>query len=236
MNDRKTWIDQLEQLIQRKHMLSHPFYKAWTCGQLTRKQLQEYAKEYYHHVKAFPAYLSILHSRCEDLEARKCLLQNLIDEEMGNPNHPDLWRSFALALGITQDELNTHQPAITTQSLIQTFKHSCSSFSLAAGVAALYCYESQIPEICQTKIKGLKEWYGMNNPADYRYFSVHEEADIEHSAAEKKILKSLVKSEKEEREVLKTAGNVLEALDEFLSSFVNMRLKVVVEDEEECMS
>lgn len=218
MNNKNLWFDELERLIQRKHMLTSSFYKAWSCGQLTYRQLQEYAKEYYQHVKAFPTYLSSLHSRCEDLKIRKCLLSNLIDEEMGNPNHLELWRIFGLALGINQEELDTHKPGTQTRCLIQTFKDSCS-FSLSAGVAALYCYETQIPAICKTKIEGLEKWYGMTNPEDYRYFSVHETADIEHSATEKEVLISLVKTKDEEETVLKTAENVLDALANFLNSF-----------------
>lgn len=213
-----SWIDQLEQLIQQKHMLSNPFYKAWTCGKLTRTQLQEYSKEYYHHVKAFPTYISALHSRCEDQGVRKCLLNNLIDEEAGNPNHPDLWRSFSLALGVSQEEINTHKPRNQTRNLINTFKDSCGSLPLVAGIAALYCYESQIPAICKTKIEGLRKWYGVENPEDYRYFSVHETADVEHSSAEKALLMNLVKPEEEEI-VLTTAVKTLNSLDTFLSSF-----------------
>lgn len=221
MNVKNIWLDELEQLIKRKHMLSHPFYQAWTCGQLSYRQLQDYAKEYYHHVKAFPTYISALHSRCEDLKIRKCLLANLVDEEMGEPNHPELWSDFGLALGVSQKEWDTHQPRNQTKCLIDTFKDSCSSSTLGAGIAALYCYESQIPPICKTKIEGLKKWYGMTNPADYRYFSVHEIADVEHSANEKALLKSLVITKSDEEIVLKTAEKVLDALGDFLSSFQN---------------
>lgn len=213
------WMDQLEQLIQQKHMLSHPFYQAWTCGKLTHTQLQDYAKEYYHHVKAFPTYISALHSRCEDQEIRKCLLNNLIDEEAGHPNHPDLWKSFSLALGVSQEEISFHKPRSQTKNLINTFKESCFSLPLPIGITALYCYESQIPAICTTKIAGLKEWYGVKNPDDYRYFSVHETADVEHSRAEKEILMTLVRSGEEET-ILRAAEKTLNSLENFLSSFL----------------
>lgn len=219
MENKNMWFRHLEKIIQQKQMLSHPFYQAWSCGKLTREQLQEYAKEYYHHVKAFPTYISALHSRCEDMEDRKCLLANLVDEEMGNPNHPELWKAFGFALGVNQEDWDAHQPAHQTQCLIQTFKDSCSSLPLSAGVAALYCYESQIPSICTTKIEGLRKWYGMTDPADYRYFSVHEVADVEHSEAEKNLLMKWAATEDDEKVVLKTAENVLDALGNFLTQF-----------------
>jgi pyrroloquinoline-quinone synthase len=212
------WIEKLEELIQQKHMLSHPFYQAWSCGMLTKATLQTYAKEYYQHVKAFPTYISALHSRCDDPEIRKCLLKNLMDEESGSPNHPDLWRSFALALGVHQKELDTHKPQAATEELIDHFRSNCRSQPLAVGIAALYSYESQIPAICQTKIEGLKKWYGLNDPESYRYFSVHETADVEHSREEKKILLDLVQPGEEEM-VLDAAETTLNSLGNFLSSF-----------------
>lgn len=214
-----SFIDKLENMIQQKHMLSNPFYKAWTCGMLTQSQLQDYAKEYYHHVKAFPTYISALHSRCDDMEVRKSLLNNLIDEEAGCPNHPDLWKSFTLALGVSQEEISSHTPRAQTKHLIDTFKESCSSLPLAAGIATLYCYESQIPSICKTKIDGLQKWYGLNKPEDYRYFTVHETADVEHSATEKELLVNMVKPE-EETVTLRAVDKTLDALDKFLISFL----------------
>lgn len=213
-----SWIDQLEQLIQKKHMLSHPFYQAWTCGMLTKATLQKYAKEYYQHVKAFPTYISALHSRTEDPEIRRCLLTNLMDEESGSPNHLDLWKTFALSLGVDEYELDVYKPREATQDLINHFRQSCNTQSLAVGIAALYSYESQIPAICQTKIDGLKKWYGLTDPESYRYFSEHETVDIEHSQAEKKMLVSLVQPQ-EEKAVLKGADDTLDSLGNFLSSF-----------------
>lgn len=220
MNQLPEWMRQLEQKIEANHMLKNPLYKAWAEGKLTKTTLQNYAKEYYHHVKAFPTYISAIHSRCENMDIRKSLLTNLMDEEGGSPNHPDLWRNFIMALGVKEEEINSHKPSIATQQLIQTFKKHCSQSSLGAGIASLYCYESQIPSICETKIAGLKKWYGIDQPSEYRYFTVHESADIEHSNAEKEMLLNLIKDNKEEKEVLNSADEVLNALNSFLKSLL----------------
>ncbi|MEI8366225.1 MAG: CADD family putative folate metabolism protein [Parachlamydiaceae bacterium] len=212
------FMNKLDALIQEHHMLSHPFYKAWTCGHLKQSTLMEYAKEYYHHVKAFPTYLSAVHSRSDDAQVRRLLLENLIDEEAGKPNHPDLWRSFAIALGLTKQEVETHQPESAAKKLVDTFRDICRNEPIAAGIAALYCYESQIPAICTTKIDGLKQWYGMTNPGGYHYFTVHETADVEHSRVERQLLESMVSPEDEDA-VMKSAQRVLSTLWDFLSSF-----------------
>lgn len=219
MHSTQSCLETLEQMIQKNHMLLNPLYQAWSCGALSKNTLQTYAKQYYQHVKAFPAYISSVHSRCEDLQTRRNLLDNLIDEEAGKPNHLDMWRSFALALGVSENDIDNETANPATTALIEEFKKHCSSSCTAAGVAALYCYESQIPEICKTKIDGLKKWYGMDDPKGYYYFSVHETADVEHAEAERNMLARLVNSSNE-KQVLEAAEGTLNSLNDFLRSFL----------------
>src|SRR5687768_4747226 len=77
--------------VMRYSMLKHPFYRAWSEGRLSKAILGDYAKQYYAHVRAFPTYVSAVHSRCEDVSIRQELLENLIEEERGTENHPELW-------------------------------------------------------------------------------------------------------------------------------------------------
>ena len=72
-------IAALDALAAERSPLQHPFYLAWTAGTLSMSRLREYAVQYYIHVAAFPRYLSALHSRCEDLETRQTILENLIE-------------------------------------------------------------------------------------------------------------------------------------------------------------
>jgi len=94
-------LDKIDNDIADKHLLKHPFYLAWTRGELSRKALADYAQQYYHHVAAFPTYLSAVHAKCDDQATRKQLLSNLIDEEAGSPNHPELWLKFAEGLHVS---------------------------------------------------------------------------------------------------------------------------------------
>ena len=91
-------LSSIDQQVAAKHLLTHPFYLAWTRGELTKEALRDYAQQYYHHVAAFPTYLSAVHSRCDDQPTRRKILPNLIDEEAGEPNHPELWLRFAESL------------------------------------------------------------------------------------------------------------------------------------------
>ena len=210
------YLDKIDDDIAGKHLLKHPFYLAWTRGELSREALADYARQYYHHVAAFPTYLSAVHAKCEDQTTRKELLNNLIDEEAGSPNHPELWLQFAEGLGVSDVEAHNTIKEPETKNLIDTFRSICGDGSTAEGFAALYAYESQIPAICESKIDGLRTHYGFTNPKHYEYFTVHIEADREHSAAERKMLAAYV--DKQNFESVKASVNrVLDALWEMLS-------------------
>ena len=209
-------LDEIHKNIAAKHLLNHPFYLAWTRGELSKEALADYARQYYYHVAAFPTYLSAVHARCDDQATRKQLLDNLIDEEAGSPNHPDLWKKFAKDLGVEDVDLAKTEKEPETKNLIGTFRSVCGQGSTAEGLAALYAYESQIPAICESKIDGLKKHYGFTDPEHYEYFSVHIEADREHSAAERKMLSSYIDNGNFEN-VKASANRVLDALWEMLS-------------------
>jgi len=209
-------LDEIDKNIAAKHLLKHPFYLAWTRGELSRDALADYARQYYHHVVAFPTYLSAAHAKCEDQATRKQLLSNLIDEEAGLPNHPELWLKFAEGLGVSASDVRKSEKWSETTDLIDIFRQVCRDGSTAEGLAALYAYESQIPEICESKIDGLKKHYGFTSPEHYQYFTVHIEADREHSDAERKMLAAYI--DKQNFESVKASVNrVLEALWEMLS-------------------
>ena len=209
-------LNKIDNDIAEKHLLRHPFYLAWVRGELSKEALTDYAKQYYHHVAAFPTYLSAVHAKCDDQPTRKQILQNLIDEEAGSPNHPELWQQFARALGVDDVDLAKTEKQPETKNLIGTFQSVCGKGSTAEGLAALYAYESQIPAICDSKIDGLKKHYGFNDPKHYEYFSVHIDADKEHSAAEREMLADKIHNQNID-DVRVSANRILDALWEMLS-------------------
>jgi pyrroloquinoline-quinone synthase len=212
----KQYLEEIDNDIAEKHLLKHPFYLAWTRGELSKEALTDYAQQYYHHVAAFPTYLSAVHAHCDHQATRKQLLNNLIDEEAGSPNHPELWKKFADGLGVEDADRAQTEKQPETKNLINTFRSVCGQRSTAEGLAALYAYESQIPSICESKIDGLKKHYGFTKPEHYEYFTVHIGADREHSAAERQILSRHLDAHNFES-VKVSVNRVLDALWDMLS-------------------
>lgn len=216
MNLTASTLEHIESQIAQRNLLLHPFYQAWTQGELTRNALRDYARQYYHHVAAFPTYLSALHAHTEDQQVRRHILANLMDEEAGNPNHPELWLRFAESTGVRREEVSNADLWPETKDLVGTFRGICREGSVAQGIAALYAYESQIPKVAKSKIEGLEKFYGLNTPDALGYFQVHIEADREHSLVERKLLQSTL-NEENTPSVKQSVDTVLNSLWELLS-------------------
>jgi len=174
----------IDAAIAEKDILTHPFYQAWSAGQLTTEDLKYYAKQYYHLERNFPRLLSRVHSNCELPETRLALLKNLMDEEHGDENHRELWLRFCDGLGLSRDEVLSSTADASTKQALESLMAACSG-TPAEGLAALYAYESQLPRVSETKITGLKQFYGIDDAKTLSFFETHKEVDAWHADVEK---------------------------------------------------
>jgi pyrroloquinoline-quinone synthase len=200
------FFSQMETRIAKYDLLCHPYYKAWSAGQLTRDDLREYAQDYYHHVEAFPSYLAELGMRLEEGELRRAVLANMCDEKGvdGRPGqdavpqlvpHSDLWLDFAEGMGSSRS-LEWHSPVPEIRQLIGHFQQIASEGSCEEALAAFYAYESQVPRVAKEKERGLREMYGADEKT-CGYFSLHATADVYHSNVWRKQLQKRIEAHPE---------------------------------------
>ena len=206
---RPTLLVRLDAAIAEKSLLKHPFYQDWQAGKLSREALQLYAAQYYRHVEAFPKHLRVLAARTEG-PLQGLIRENLAEEENPAGSHPKLWRDFAAAVGVGEDDITCCPALPGTQAVVQKFREICGDRPVAEAVAALYAYEAQVPEIATTKMDGLRKFYGVTHPEGLAYFAVHEEADKAHRAAWRGWLEE--HAEGNEEEILATTHEALDAL------------------------
>ena len=180
------FFTQLDARIGKYDLLCHPFYKAWAAGELTRDDLREYAKDYYHHVQAFPTYLAELAVRMDDCELRQSVLANMAEEKGMADNsgkefraHSELWLDFLEGMGGSRDTRN-HVPAPEIQELTNFFHQIASDGTPEEALAAFYAYESQVPRVAKEKARGLSEMYAADS-ATCGYFTLHATADVFHA-------------------------------------------------------
>jgi len=174
--------DELKAIVAERSLLKHGFYKAWSEGRLSKDVLRRYAGQYFAQVDAFPRFVSAIHSRCPEIEARKVLLENLVDEEIKGTDHPELWMRFAEGLGADRAEVKNEVQLPETQAMLETF-HGLTQGDWTDGLCALYAYESQVPEVSESKVDGLQKFYGVSDDRTLSFFKVHMHYDVEHSNA-----------------------------------------------------
>ena len=210
----KTIVDEK---ISENHLLNHSFYKAWNAGELEVSTIQEYAAQYFKHVSAFPRYLSAIHTNCEEISIRQELLGNLVDEEEGDENHPELWLRFGEGMGKSRESIVQAEPMEETQGLVDIFIKLTCDQKTHIGMAALYCYESMVPEIAENKIGGLKKFYGIDDKNTLKFFTVHLLADKWHREVVRNLMSELCDSSVKQEEALAAIDEALYALNNFLT-------------------
>lgn len=182
--DMTSFWSEIEARIAKYDLLKHPFYTAWSNGELTRDDLKMYAIQYYPHVEAFPEYLSEFAERLPQNETRFAIEENKA-EELGaqstdGKSHSDMWVDFAEGMGASAADIKDCQSIPEIKELMSHFYDVARKGQPVEALAAFYAYESQVPRIAAEKAKGLATIYGAN-ARTRRYFSVHRTADIEHA-------------------------------------------------------
>jgi len=168
----------LDAVVDERSLLEHPFYQAWSEGRLTQEDLAFYSTQYWRQVEAFPGYLAALADRLPDGEARRIVTENLADERDGD--HPGLWKAFAAALGVEEGPLAEISAEPETASCVEAFRTGMEHSPIPFALGMLYGYESQTPAVSRTKVRGLREHYGIDG-SGLDYFELHAELDVEHA-------------------------------------------------------
>lgn len=213
----QSWWNEVDAILSEKSLLKHPFYQAWTKGELTKGDLALYARQYYKQESRFPAFVSSAMAACSDASAKKALAANLADElgSASAPSHPELWLRFAGAVGASRDSVKDAAALPRTEECVSSFEELCAGET--SGLAALYAYEAQQPSVAATKIEGLKARYGLDSEAALSFFQVHQTADEWHSAEEKNaLLRAVEEGRATVSEVKESVSKACDALNTLL--------------------
>ena len=174
-------IQKIDEMIEERSLLKHPFYQMWSDGKLTQESLAGYSKEYFQLVKAVPSFMTPIIEKSSG-----SVVSELVDNQQEESDHIKPWISFAGELGISEEELTSYAGTAKTQKAVSDLNQLMDTFD--GGSCAMYAFEKEIPKISQTKLDGLAEFYGMTSNEATEYFKLHTEADIRHAASWRNIL------------------------------------------------
>jgi pyrroloquinoline-quinone synthase len=172
-------IKKVDELIEERSLLKHPFYQMWSDGKLSLDSLSGYSKEYFQLVKAVPSFMTPLIEKAPDN-----LKNELTFNQKEEIQHIKPWMRFAVELGVNENELENYKGKPKTRKAVSQLSSLMHSFE--AGSCAMYAFEKEIPKISQIKLEGLAEFYGISTEEATEYFRLHTEADIRHTASWRK--------------------------------------------------
>ena len=201
-------IKKIDQIIEDKSLLNHPFYEMWSEGKLEFQSLVGYSKEYYQLAKQVPKFMEPIVDMAPS-DARSELISNMNEET----EHIRLWENFAFSMGITKDDLTSYQGLKKTNEAVNNLASLMESYD--EGACAMYAFEKEIPKISKTKMEGLKNFYGLDSKDATEYFEEHMSADIRHAVSWEKIINS---SSKNHDKLLKIAKKSVDAQNLLLDS------------------
>ena len=181
-------VQKIDEMIEERSLLKHPFYEMWSAGELTLDSLSGYSKEYFQLVKAVPGFMEPIIK-----QAPESVTGELIDNQAEEAAHIQPWRDFAASLGVSQSELDNYTGLEKTNQAVDSLNSLMTTYE--DGACAMYAFEKEIPKISQTKLDGLAEFYGLTSEQAIEYFKLHTEADIRHAASWRNILESSTTSE-----------------------------------------
>ena len=127
-----------------------------------------------------------------------------------------MWLRFAEGIGVSRDDVRSARRTEATERLLQTYRDLTGRAPLSAGVAAVYAYERQVPEVSTSKIEGLQRHYAIDDARTLEFFKVHGVLDVEHSGAERDMIEQL--ADGDESETLEATGAALDAWWSFLTA------------------
>ena len=212
-------VEEIDLKVREKSLLKHPFYQMWARGELTEEHLRGYSKEYFQLVKAVPLLVENTLAK-SDSKSKKNIVSNLKEEE----EHVALWVRFCSSLGISKNDLERYNGHTKSNKAVNKLTTITSTSTFEEAVAALYAYELELPQISESKIKGLKEFYGLDSSDALIYFKTHEKADVKHAAVWRRILQN-IHNEETQKLALEAAIKSLEAqnklLDSVMEKYVN---------------
>ena len=177
--------ERIENARERWNVLRHPFYDAWSAGELSRADLARYSGQYRHAVQAIA---ELSESAANAAPERPELRLHAAEER----EHVALWDGFVEASGGSTSDAPTPQTAHCAGTLSQ-------QGDLLERLVALYAIESGQPQISKTKLGGLLGAYGFTDGPATAYFRVHARRDVEHAAEARELIDELAEAGDEDR-------------------------------------
>lgn len=207
-------IQELGAIHATKPRGKHPLWIALMNGALSRGQVAEYLR----HFSAIPLYNHLFHGplyvNCPDPAWRRRMAEVVYEEGTGGlyaggVPHYKLYLRLGEAFGVSPSEMYA-TPLCAGATAIRAFLANMSQRSFLEGMAALSLgAEAQVPGVAGKVSETMMRHYGLSRE-DAAFFSVHEEADKDHSSGALEFLERFAPTEAEIATVIRAVRDTVE--------------------------
>lgn len=181
----------------RQRLLDHPFYRAWTKGEITRDQLGAYHRSYAEFIRQVPVYWERVVLAFDEQAPGG---REIVAEER---SHIALW-----------EEWGEDFPATGTAPGMSDVCREFDRLTPSQLLGALHAFEVQQPEVARTKRDGLLRFYGFRGE-QLRYFDEHEN-EAKHIAFGSRMAETFADRKEFEAGFARGAEVVYHSLDRFV--------------------
>lgn len=179
------FIAELKAFLQEHHPKSSKMIQSIVKGTASKSALQKFAKEFYAYSAFSVRPFAALVANAPDETSFRLMLQNFAGEAglLNTPAHPVLFKKWALATGISGDELERSIPQPSTLGAMYALSHFLRGPFDEAIAGFGFAIEGPAAEWGRMIHDGLRANYDYDDDA-MEFWSVHLEEDEEGAGLE----------------------------------------------------
>ena len=178
-------IDDLRHVLRGRYPV-HPLRKLLLGGELTREQLQGWAKNQFHEFRNIHRFFGIRYQKCPVQALRRMLLENMVEEEGEDlfggkyPSHAELWTQFSEGLGIPRDELHGYEPLPGVKAALEMYVQLVQQSHWTVAIGTGLVFEGEGPKRMGEERQALETGYPWIPSESLAFFRAHEYHDKGH--------------------------------------------------------
>jgi pyrroloquinoline-quinone synthase len=235
------FVSSLKDYAEKSPAIQHPLLRAIAVGDFRDLPgtITRFLREYYFYSYHFTQYLTAVMSRLERPEHRSMLMPNVMEEngQMDEEHkaellragiepsfvaapHPELFRRFLAAIGLSREQILQQPPHLATMAWVDTFDNLCRHGSQEQAVGALGLgTEGIVRHVYLELLQGIKKAWPQMTLQERVFFDLHAHLDDEHAYVMRIITIELCRTVAGRRRV---AMGVLQALNARRTFFDHM--------------
>lgn len=226
-------IDDLRSVLRGRYPV-HPVRRLLLGGELTREQLQGWAKNQFHEFRNIHRFFGIRYQKCPIQALRRMLLENMVEEEGEDlfggeyPSHAELWTRFGEGLGIAREEMQGYEPLPGIKAALEMYVQLVQQSHWAVAIGTGLVFEGEGPKRMGQERQALEAHYSWIPSEALAFFRAHEYHDEGHGNFIVEVIKEHIMDaglQEEMRAAVRTRVDIMWLQNESIyQAFVRPRL------------